>query len=127
MSSLAGYMWIQLVNEEKGRGEGFTSIVKSSSILTAFPNIKMYCMRFENSHMFRSLSSKLNSVAGSDDSISSLPRFRDTISIRFLSFCRNIWGLPKSKSKDRREHAVFLPQEQERQWNTTAELKKPKC
>ncbi len=59
-------------------------MVKSSSILIALPNMKMYCMRFENSHMFRSRPSKLSSVAGSDDSISSLLRFRVTILMRLV-------------------------------------------
>ena len=54
-------------------------MVKSSSIFTAFPNMKMYCMRFANSHMLRSRWSRLGSGAGSDDSISSRPRFRETI------------------------------------------------
>ena len=66
--------------EEKGTNDGAcTSIVKSSSIFMALPNMKMYCMRFENSHMLRSLSSKLrsgaDSGAGSVDSISSRARF----------------------------------------------------
>ena len=54
-------------------------MVRSSSILTALPNIKIYCMRFENSHIFRSLSSMLDSGAGSDASISSRPLFREPI------------------------------------------------
>ena len=47
-----------------------TSIVRSSSIFTALPNMKMYCMRFENSHIFRSRSSMLVSAVGSEVSIS---------------------------------------------------------
>jgi hypothetical protein len=72
------------IDELAGRGGTFTSIVKSSSILTALPNMKIYCMRFENSHMLRSRSSRLSSVAGSEDSISSLPRFRVIILTRLL-------------------------------------------
>ena len=58
---------------------------KSSSILTALPKMKMYCMIFANSHIFRSRGSKPGSAAGSDDSISALPRFRDTIVMRLLT------------------------------------------
>jgi len=66
------------IDELAGRGGTFTSIVKSSSILTALPNMKIYCMRFENSHMLRSRFSRLSSVAGSEDS------FRVTILTRLL-------------------------------------------
>ena len=65
-------------------------MVKSSSILTALPKMKMYCMRFENSHMFRSRSNKLKSGAGSDDSISSLPRFLEIMLMKLIDFCRNV-------------------------------------
>ena len=54
-------------------------MARSSSILTALPNMKIYCMRFENSHIFRSLSRALDSGAGSDASISSRPLFRGPI------------------------------------------------
>ena len=54
-------------------------MVRSSSIFTALPKMKIYCMRFENSHIFRSLSSMLDSGAGSDASISSRPLFREPI------------------------------------------------
>lgn len=69
-------------------------MVKSSSILTALPNMKMYCMKFENSHIFRSRSNKLNSGAGSDDSISPLPRFLETILMRLVSFGHNFCVTP---------------------------------
>ena len=56
---------------------------KSSSILTALPNMKMYCIRLENSHMSRSRASMFSccgDCAGSaDDSISARPRFREGI------------------------------------------------
>ena len=58
---------------------GLTSMSKSSSILTALPKMKMYCMRFANSHMFLSRVNSPGSCAGCDDSISALPRFRETI------------------------------------------------
>ena len=58
---------------------GSTSMVRSSSIFTALPKMKIYCMRFANSHIFRSLSSMLGSGAGSDASISSRPLFREPI------------------------------------------------
>lgn len=54
-------------------------MVRSSSIFTALPNMKMYCMRFENSHIFRSRSSMLVSAMGSDDSISARSRLREPI------------------------------------------------
>ena len=54
-------------------------MVKSSSIFTALPKMKIYCMRFANSHIFRSLSRMLGSGAGSDASISSRPLFRELI------------------------------------------------
>lgn len=58
-------------------------MVNSSSIFTALPNMKMYCIRLENSHMSRSrvkmLGSVVGSVVGSEDSISARSRLRDTI------------------------------------------------
>ena len=54
-------------------------MVKSSSIFTALPKMKMYCIRFENSHILRSRSSMLLSIAGSDNSISVLSRLRETM------------------------------------------------
>ena len=54
-------------------------MVRSSSIFTALPKMKIYCMRFANSHIFRNLSSMLGSGAGSDASISSRPLFREPI------------------------------------------------
>lgn len=41
--------------------------------------MKIYCIRFANSHIFRILESILGSGAGSEDSISSRPRFREPI------------------------------------------------
>lgn len=65
----------------KGAVWGFigrhTSIVKSSSIFTAFPKMKMNCMRFENSQQFRMRCERLGSAAGSEDSVSALLRFRE--------------------------------------------------
>lgn len=52
---------------------------KSSSILTALPKVKMYCMTEANSHMFRILWRSEGSCffcSGSEASISSLVRFR---------------------------------------------------
>lgn len=58
-------------------------MVNSSSIFTALPNMKMYCIRLENSHMSRSrvkmLGSVVGSAVGSEDSISARSRLRDTI------------------------------------------------
>lgn len=54
-------------------------MVSSSSIFTALPNMKMYCIRLENSHMSRSRVKMLGSVVGSKDSISALSRLRETI------------------------------------------------
>lgn len=54
-------------------------MVKSSSTFTALPNMKMYCIKLENSHMSRSRVSMLGSAVGSDDSISARSRLRDTI------------------------------------------------
>lgn len=39
--------------------------------------MKMNCMRFENSQQFRIRCNRLGSGAGSDDSISARPRFRE--------------------------------------------------
>lgn len=63
----------------------FTSMVRSSSILTALPKMNIYCIRFENSQAFLILVSKLRSGAGSGDSISSRPRFREPIVIEARS------------------------------------------
>lgn len=52
-------------------------MVKSSSILTALPKMKMNCIRFENSQQFLIRCKKLKSTAGSADSISALPRLRE--------------------------------------------------
>lgn len=41
--------------------------------------MKMYCMRFENSHILRSRPSMLVSAVSSDDSISARSRLRETI------------------------------------------------
>lgn len=52
---------------------------KSSSILTALPKVKMYCMTEANSHIFRILCRREGSClfcSGSEASISSLVRFR---------------------------------------------------
>ena len=106
------YWWCWLVGVDESLGTwGFTSMVKSSSILTAFPNMKMYCIRFENSHIFRSLSSRLTSVAGSEDSISSLPRLRDTILVRLLSCIVMFVLLRNSKGKNHEERVVLPPLE----------------
>lgn len=61
------------------RAGGSTSMENSSSIFTALPNMKMYCIRLENSHMSLSRVKMLGSVVGSEDSISARSRLRDTI------------------------------------------------
>lgn len=52
-----------------------TSMVRSSSILTALPKMNMNCIRFENSQQFLIRCSRLS--CGPGDSISALPRLRE--------------------------------------------------
>lgn len=59
-----------------------TSMSKSSSILIALPNMKIYCITEANSHMFRILCSIDDSCFfswGSEASISSRVRFRGMV------------------------------------------------
>lgn len=75
-----------------------TSMSISSSIFTALPKMKMYCIRLASSQVFLTLSSKLGSL-WSSVSISARVLFRDPIVLREFSERRAL-GAFRTRDRD---------------------------